>query len=29
VIAKAWPEQIDPADLGSETLAGQVIAASR
>jgi succinylarginine dihydrolase len=27
VIAKAWPEQIDPAELGSETLAAQVIAA--
>jgi succinylarginine dihydrolase len=27
VIAKAWPEQIDPADLGRETLARTVVAA--
>jgi len=27
VIAKTWPEQIDPADLGSEALAKSVIAA--
>ncbi|MGB3712290.1 MAG: N-succinylarginine dihydrolase [Erythrobacter sp.] len=27
VIAQQWPEQIDPADLGRETLAAQVIAA--
>lgn len=27
LIAKAWPEQIDPADLGSDSLASSVIAA--
>ncbi len=27
VIAKAWPEQIDPADLGRESLASSVVAA--
>ncbi len=27
LIAKAWPEQIDPADIGSESLASSVIAA--
>ncbi|MGB3806893.1 MAG: N-succinylarginine dihydrolase [Erythrobacter sp.] len=27
VIARQWPEQIDPADVGRETLAAQVIAA--
>jgi succinylarginine dihydrolase len=27
VISRHWPEQIDPSDLGSETLAGSVIAA--
>jgi len=27
VIADTWPEQIDPSDIGSETLAAQVVAA--
>jgi succinylarginine dihydrolase len=27
VIAETWPEQIDPADIGSESLARQVVAA--
>ena len=27
VIARTWPEQIDPADIGNETLAADVIAA--
>ena len=27
VIARTWPEQIDPADIGNEALAADVIAA--
>ena len=29
IIVAQWPEQISPADLGSSTLAAQVIAARR